>query len=142
MLKTFAIIFGIIMVLVGILGFFPEASPHGMLLGIFHVNPAHNIIHIITGIVSILCGISGSTASRIFFQVFGIIYGLVAILGFYYGNSPILGIIANNMADNILHTVIAVVSLYLGFGCCSMCTYRRDDSNMIPPRDRDRNGRV
>ncbi|MBA2368414.1 MAG: hypothetical protein H0V82_05250 [Candidatus Protochlamydia sp.] len=38
MLKTFAKIFGVIMTVVGLLGFVPQATPDGMLLGIFHVN--------------------------------------------------------------------------------------------------------
>ena len=35
--------------------------------------------------------------SKLFFQVFGIIYGLVAILGFIAGNRLIMGMIANNL---------------------------------------------
>jgi len=45
-----------------------------------------------------------------------VIYGLVAVLGFFYGDAPLLGIVANNAADSVLHVVIAVVALYLGFG--------------------------
>ena len=58
----------------------------------------------------------GEKASRVFFQAFGVIYGLVAVLGFFYGDAPLLGIVANNAADSVLHVVIAVVALYLGFG--------------------------
>lgn len=115
MLKTIAIIFGVIMLAVGVLGFIPQANPNGLLLGIFHVNFIHNLIHIATGIVAILSGLSSEYASRVYFQVFGVIYALVALLGFYYGEQPILGIIANNTADNFLHTAIALISLYLGF---------------------------
>lgn len=115
MLKTIAIIFGIIMVIVGALGFVPEANPNGRLLGVFHVNLEHNLIHIATGIVSIICGLVSEHASRLFFQIFGIIYGLVALLGLYYGDRPILGLVANNMADVVLHFIIAIFALYLGF---------------------------
>ena len=51
-----------------------------------------------------------------FFKVFGVVYGLVAILGFFAGDQPLLGMIAHNMADTWLHVAIAVVSLWLGFG--------------------------
>lgn len=136
MLRTIAIIFGIIMLLVGILGYIPEANPNGLLLGLFHVNPPHNWIHILTGIIAILCGISNVPASRLFFQIFGIVYGIVAILGFFYGDRPILGIIANNMADNILHVVISAVALYLGFGCCCRpCVQSDQDLKRMPPED-------
>ena len=115
MLKTFAIIFGAIFILVGALGFIPTAAPDGHLLGIFHVNPAHNIVHLLTGAVALICGLSSSHASQLFFRIFGIIYGGVAVLGFIMGDQPLLGIIANNHADAWLHAGIAVVSLALGF---------------------------
>src|SRR5215210_2997234 len=98
MLKTFAIIFGIVMLVVGVLGFIPEAAPDGFLLGLFHVDTLHNLIHISTGVVAILCGLSSEYASRIYFQVFGIVYAVVAILGYYYMDRPIFDILANNLA--------------------------------------------
>lgn len=115
MLKTFAIIFGVIMIAVGLLGFVKEATPHELLLGLFHVNLLHNIIHLGTGIAALLCGISSREASRLFFQIFGVVYGIVALLGYYYLDLPILGLVANNLADAVLHTVISAASLYLGF---------------------------
>lgn len=115
MLKTIAIIFGIIMVAVGILGFVPQANTGDLLLGIFRVNGVHNLIHLATGAVAILCGLSTAHASKVFFQVFGIVYAIVAVLGFFYMDHSILGLVANNMADNLLHIVIAAASLYLGF---------------------------
>jgi Domain of unknown function (DUF4383) len=117
MIKTAAILFGIVFLLVGILGFVPAATPaNGMLLGIFHVNAAHNFVHLASGVVFLLCGMAGVGASRTFFRIFGIIYALVALLGFYYGDNAIFGLIANNTADIWLHVVLAVVMLFLGFG--------------------------
>jgi len=120
MLTILVYLFGLVFLAVGILGFVPAASPNEMLLGIFHVNLIHNLIHIVTGVIALAVGFGRCSccSPRRFFQVFGIIYGLVAILGFWYGDAPILGLVANNMADSVLHSVIAVVSLYLGFGCC------------------------
>ena len=115
-LKQIGIIFGIIFVIVGVLGWIPAAMPGGKLLGVFDVNTAHNYVHLATGVIAIICGASGEKAARVFFQVFGIIYGLVAVLGFYSGDQPLLGIVSNNTADSVLHVVIAVAALYLGFG--------------------------
>jgi len=63
-----------------------------------------------------VCGLAGTGPSRTFFRIFGIVYALVAVLGFYSGDQPILGIIANNMANVWLHVVLAVAMLFLGFG--------------------------
>jgi hypothetical protein len=115
MLRTWGILFGLAFLLIGILGFVPAASPNGLLLGIFHVNLIHNVIHLITGAIALWTGLQGTVATRYFFQYFGIIYAIVTVLGFIYGEKDILGLIANNAADNWLHLIIAAVSLYLGF---------------------------
>jgi hypothetical protein len=117
MIRTAALLFGIVFLVIGILGFVPAVTPdNGMLLGIFHVNTAHNIVHLASGVVFLLCGMAGVGPSRTFFQIFGIIYAVVAVLGFYYGDNALLGIISNNTADTWLHVVLAVVMLFLGFG--------------------------
>jgi len=116
MVKTLAILFGLVFLAIGILGFVPSFTKDEMLLGIFHVNLAHNIVHLASGIIFLLCGMSGASASRAFFRIIGIIYALVAVLGFYYGDQPLLGVIANNTAVTWLHVGLAVVMLFIGFG--------------------------
>lgn len=122
MIKRIAIIFGAIFVVVGVLGFIPGITPmaadhdHGRLLGLFAVDGLHNTVHILTGLVAIAVGMMSEHASRNYFRVFGIIYALVALFGFVYGNAPLFGLMANNLADAVLHTAIAVVALVLGFG--------------------------
>jgi len=82
MVKTAAILFGVVFLLVGILGFVPSITKDEMLLGIFHVNFAHNVVHLASGAVFLLCGMAGASSSRMFFKIFGIVYALVAVLGF------------------------------------------------------------
>ncbi|PYK43392.1 MAG: TonB-dependent receptor [Verrucomicrobia bacterium] len=115
MAKTLALLFGVVFLLIGILGFVPSVTPNEMLLNIFHVNAAHNAVHLLTGVVALLAGIAGVGASKIFFKIFGVVYGLVAVLGFVVGDGMLLGFISNNMADTWLHVGIAVVSLIVGF---------------------------
>jgi hypothetical protein len=114
-MKTAAIAFGIVFLLIGLLGFLPAAAPDGMLLGIFHVNAAHNLVHLLSGGIALACGLASVGASRLFFRIFGIVYGLVAVLGFVQGEGELLGLISNNRPDAWLHTAISVVSLVLGF---------------------------
>ncbi|MDB5189043.1 MAG: hypothetical protein JWM92_641, partial [Candidatus Nomurabacteria bacterium] len=52
-------------------------------------------------------------ASKTYFKVFGIVYGLIAIMGFI-GGGMVLGMMMNT-ADNLLHVIIAAYSLYFGF---------------------------
>lgn len=115
-MKTAAVLFGAVFLAAGLLGFVPAAAPEGHLLGIFHVNAAHNLVHIASGLAALACAWAGPGAARGYFRVFGIVYGLVAALGFLRGgDGRILGVLAVNAADNWLHAAIAVASLYLGF---------------------------
>ena len=119
MLKTAAIIFGLFFIIAGIAGFIPALAPvHGdgaMLFGIFMVGPVHNIVHLASGGAALLAAFAGAGAARKYFQIFGIVYLLVAIIGFFYGNSDILGVMEHNVADIGLHIAIAAVALYFGF---------------------------
>jgi hypothetical protein len=124
MITTIAKIFGAVFVAVGILGFIPATAPNGHLLGIFHINAVHNVIHLATGLVALGVGFTGAHAAKAFFRIFGVVYGLVAILGFAAGDRDILGLIANNMADAWLHVGISVVALFLGFAPDTVTTHR------------------
>jgi hypothetical protein len=120
MLKTAAIVFGIFFIIAGIGGFIPALAPaHGdngrMLFGLFMVGPVHNIIHLASGAAALLCAFAGAGAARKYFQIFGIVYLLVALIGFVYGNSPIMGIMEHNVHDIWLHILIAAAALYFGF---------------------------
>jgi Domain of unknown function (DUF4383) len=59
---------------------------------------------------------ASASASRTFFKIFGLVYALVAIMGFVVGNGLILTLISNNTATTWLHVVLAGAMLYLGFG--------------------------
>ena len=115
MLKPAAILFGLFFIVAGIGGFVPSLAPAGMLFGIFMIGPVHNVIHLASGAVALICGFAGAGASRKYFQIFGIVYLLVGLLGFYYGNQPLVGMVEHNQADIWLHIGIAAVSLLLGF---------------------------
>ena len=115
MLKPAAIIFGIFFIVAGIGGFVSSLAPGGMLFGIFMVGPVHNCIHLASGAVALLCAFSGAGAARKYFQIFGVVYLLVALLGFYYGDNPLCGMVEHNKADIWLHIAIAAVALFLGF---------------------------
>ena len=106
--------FGVILVLIGVLGFIPGVTTDGELLGIFHVDTVHNVIHLLTGIIALMCAKSYG-ASKGYFKIFGVVYGLVTIIGFL-GSGSILGLFSVDGADNVLHLVITVVALALGFG--------------------------
>ncbi|MFA6095379.1 MAG: DUF4383 domain-containing protein [Candidatus Paceibacterota bacterium] len=113
-MQKFTLWFGIVLLVIGVLGFVPGVTTDGSLLGIFDVDALHNVVHVLTGVIAIVVAKKSMDASRMFLKVFGVVYGLVAIVGFAQGDT-VLGLFGVNMADNVLHLVIAVLALWLGF---------------------------
>jgi Domain of unknown function (DUF4383) len=108
MAKTLAMIFGIVFVLVGVLGFATDTD----LLGLFHTDAVHDAIHLLIGIILIgVAAANGNSAGAL--KVFGIIYLLLAIIGFIQvgtsGTGSLLGLTEVNASDNYLHLVLAIV---------------------------------
>lgn len=112
MLRMIAVLFGIAFIFAGVAGFLPTFTRHGMLFDTFAIDSLHNVIHLVSGVLAIMAATS-YRYTRLYFQIFGILYALVAIMGFYRHGDLIL--MQVNTADNILHIVIAVIALYLGF---------------------------
>ena len=121
--QLYALVFGIVLVAAGILGFFYESSfatgddtlvERDALLGILDVNGWHNVVHIASGVVGL--AVVGSYANaRLYALGFGAIYIVVAILGFIYGSGDeIFDIIPVNTEDNVLHVLIGVAGLAAG----------------------------
>ena len=101
-------ILGVVFVLVAIWGFI---DGHQVL--IFHVNTAHNIVHLLSGIAALYCGFAGMQAARWFSLIFGSVYGLVAVLGFL-NVAAVNELLHLNDADDFLHLGIAIVFLVAG----------------------------
>lgn len=113
MLRKAAMTFGVVFLLIGILGFVPGVTTEeGDLLGIFHVDAAHNIVHILSGLAALVAS-SRIDWSRWYLQALAIVYGVVTLWGLF--DSPVLGFLHVNAADNVLHLVITAVAAYFGF---------------------------
>ena len=119
--QLYALVFGVVLVAVGILGFFYDATfesgddaSREAVLGILDVNGWHNLVHIASGVVGL--AVAGSYANaRTYALGFGAVYIVVAILGFIYGNGDeIFDIIPVNTEDNVLHVLIGVAGLGAG----------------------------
>lgn len=111
-IKTVAVIFGLVVLVAGILGFIPGLTVGNRLLGIFEIDGIHNWIHILTGIIGLIAAIQENYA-RLYFKVVGIIYAILTIFGFLFAGNLLITHV--NTADNLLHLVIAIVTLYFGF---------------------------
>ena len=103
MAKTTSWVFGIIFLIVGIWGFFTSS-----VLGFIASNPVSSIVHIIVGIVLLI--MAAKPAAVVTLKTVGIIYVVIAILGFLS-----LNILGADMATNWFYLIVGVVVAALGW---------------------------
>ncbi|HEX5562048.1 MAG TPA: DUF4383 domain-containing protein [Nocardioidaceae bacterium] len=116
--SIFALLFGLAYLAAGLAGF-AATGLHGFasmdgprLLGLFMVNPLHNVVHLTIAAVWLLAA-SRHTAARIANLALGTTLGLVTVLGFGHV-LMFLGIHSLGDPDNFLHLVSATLALYFG----------------------------
>lgn len=115
MAKKLVTILGVVFLLIGVLGFVPGLTPDGHLLGIFAVDGIHNVVHLLSGILAVAIAGRSEASAKSFAKVFGIVYGLVALLGIIAPGTTNM-IMHVNSADNMLHVFLSVVFLVVGYG--------------------------
>ena len=117
--RLVATIFGAVYILVGLLGFAVTggvgflATEGGLLLGIFMVNPLHNIAHLLIGAALLIAGLASARAAKTVNIVVGATYLLLGIVGFFLVGTA-LNILALNTFDHFLHLASAIVLLGVG----------------------------
>ena len=110
---------GATLLLAGILGFIADSSfdtgdnIQGDDLVVFEVNGWHNIVHILSGIVLLAAYRRWDTARNVAIG-FGLVYGIVTIIGLIDGET-VLGLLPVNGADNVLHIALSALGLITGF---------------------------
>ena len=116
--KTASVIIGIIFIAVGLLGFVPNPVIGDTENAIFHADTVHNSVHITSGVLFLLFGLSTTKRASVFLKVFGLVYLLLGVLGLVnIGTSvmtTLLGFLHVNGADNLLHITLGVVIFLAG----------------------------
>ena len=119
--RIVATVFGAVYVVVGLLGFAVTsgvgfiATEGGLLLGVFQVNPLHNIAHILIGGALLVAGLASAAAAKAVNTTIGAVYLLLGIAGFFLAGTA-ANILALNTADHFLHLASAIVLLGVGLG--------------------------
>ena len=106
MAKTVCKLLGVILLLVGILGFTHVLDSLGA-----HLSPAHNLVHIISGVIALYFGLSGSlSAAKGFCTIFGLVYLLLGIVGLAKGDLTI-GPLMLGKVDHGIHLIVGALFL-------------------------------
>jgi len=128
-----ALLFGIVFLAVGILGFVPGVNQmhhgdlanehltvggpgHGNLLGLFHVNVLHNAVHLLFGVMGLVMSRT-LPAARTYFRVVAVAYLLLTVMGLISAANMwnTFGFVPINGNDVWLHALLGIVGAYFGF---------------------------
>ena len=119
--RTFALVFGVAFLLIGLSGFFLLSPPHaehpelavdsfyGQALGLFPVNILHNIVHILFGIWGLLAYKSLSGA-KTYAKGVAIIYAVLTVAGLIPGLDTMGGFVPLFGNDIWLHALLAATA--------------------------------
>lgn len=117
--RKVAAAFGAVFVILGLVGFTVSGghdaigTEGGHLLGLFEVNVAHNLVHLVVGIALIAAAALSNSIAKLANIVVGAVYLLVAVIGLIIINGD-LNILALNGLDNGLHVVVGGALLAAG----------------------------
>jgi hypothetical protein len=119
MVRRVAMIFGVVFLLLGILGL---VSPGGMsmgadpapamLLGLFPINLLHNVVHLLFGVWGLIASRSFVNA-KLYAQIGGVVYLVLALCGLFIPTT--FGLIPTGGSDIWLHALIGLVLIGVGF---------------------------
>ena len=123
--RTGVLSIGVVFTILGLVGFFtPLENSTGVraVLGIFDSDTFGNVISLITGLLGIAAAFTGLAVT--YNRVFGVISALIGLLGLIpalyfpvYGNDNgrFLGLTHLSVADHVLHIVLGLLALAIGF---------------------------
>jgi hypothetical protein len=106
MAKTVAKLLGVVLLVVGILGFTHVLDSLGA-----HLSPVHNCVHIVSGVLAMYFGFAGSlSGAKSFCTIFGLIYLLLGIVGLAMGELHI-GPLMLGKVDHGIHCILGAAFL-------------------------------
>jgi Domain of unknown function (DUF4383) len=116
--QNLALLFGVVFLVVGILGFIPGITTNydelkfagndsdAELLGIFQVSILHNIAHLLFGVGILLA--RTHEGARTYLLGGALIYSVLFIYGLFVGGGDDANFIPMNGADDVLHLLLAI----------------------------------
>jgi hypothetical protein len=119
MVKRVAMIFGVVAIILGVLGFtvqggmqMGDAANAPLLFGLFPINLLHNLVHLLLGVWGILAARTFS-AAQAYCKLGGMIYLALAVIALI--DPTTFGLIPIGGNDVFLHTVLGVLLVWVGF---------------------------
>jgi len=116
--EILALAFGAVYLLVGIVGFFvtgfdnfADNAQDERLIGLFMINPLHNVAHILVGVLGLALGRTLAGA-RTYGWLLAVLYAALFVYGLIAAGKS-WDFLNINGADNVLHILTAVVGVVI-----------------------------
>lgn len=100
-------IIGIIVALVGIIGFF-----NNPVIGILETNTIQNVVFIILGLMIIM---STMKEHMMVTKIIGLIFAILGILGFVLSGDTVIGLVESTTNVNSFNLIIGIIMLIIAF---------------------------
>lgn len=124
-LQKFAWVYAILFFFLGSLAHIPMINENGVTLGIFSLQWYDDVLHYASGVWAAIAAWTSFKASEFYFKLFGIIYGLDGVMGFFLGQGYLDGGIflkgitpldlTTRFLANIPHIAIGGIAVFIGF---------------------------
>lgn len=110
--KPLALLFGVVLVVLGVADFVGLLVTDGRFLGVFSIGPVTNVVHVLTGLLGIVLSTYAGAAT-----LFNKLGGLIYLVTFAFGVlGTVAGIATTDWTTHGLHLLLAVVVGAVGFG--------------------------
>ncbi len=109
--RTYAIVFGVVYTLVGLIGFTVSTTLATATLIIFPVNVLHNVVHLAFGVAGIAAYLGRWTVP--YCRGAAVLFAILAIAGFF--PQPFLGLVPLGGYDIGLHAITAILAAVAGW---------------------------
>jgi Domain of unknown function (DUF4383) len=109
--RIYAIAFGVVYTLVGLIGLLVAPTLATVTLVIFPVNLLHNLVHILVGVLGIGAFLGNRTVE--YARVMAVLFAVLTVAGFL--PQPFLGLVPLGGLDILLHAATAVLAAAAGW---------------------------
>src|SRR5262245_54780540 len=113
--RTYAVAFGVVYTIVGLIGFAFSTTLATANLLVFPVNVLHNVVHLAVGLLGVGAFLTGRTVP--YARAMAVLFAVLTLAGFL--PQPLLGLVPLGGADIVLHALTAILAGVAGWAYSS-----------------------
>jgi hypothetical protein len=109
--RIYAIVFGVVYSLVGVVGFLVAPGLATGTLVVFPVNGPHNLVHLLVGVVGVIAFATNHSVQ--YARAMAVLFAILAVAGFL--PQPLVGLVPLGGTDIVLHAATALLGAAAGW---------------------------